>query len=157
MTTKKTAIDLAHVLSSLAFHVSTIMTERPTREDAPYSTRARVGFYMGGYAEGCPFVRLEVVITPVSAETWGDAWGVWATVHTRPGRDYATSEERNAEPNVFDGTWTSHGNRCGGREYLVSVFAPIVEWVAKNGPISVPLTSDSDVAGARRRNLDLRG
>jgi hypothetical protein len=123
---------LEHVLSTLAFQVSEIMTAKPSRTDAPYSDRVRFGSGLGGYGEGCPTVLVEVVIKPTSTEGWSreevekvDSWDVWAQVYTRP-----MTTKVDEEPNVYDGSWSAHGNRCGGREAYVKMCAPVIQWVA---------------------------
>jgi hypothetical protein len=113
---------LEHVLSTLAYHISEIMTAKPSRTDAPYSDRVRFGSGLGGYGKECPSVLVEVVIKPSGDE---DRWGVWAQVYTRP-----MTTKMDEEPNVYDHSWSAHGNRCGGREAYVKMCAPVIQWVA---------------------------
>jgi hypothetical protein len=122
----------AQMLDTFAYHCESIATSKPKRADAPYCERDRFGLGLGGFGRGCPFVNIEVVIVPANLE-WPDGpWGVWATVYTRPAREYANSDERNAEPRLFDRAegWESHGNRCGGRQAYSKMCAPVLEWVA---------------------------
>lgn len=100
---------LAHVLSTFAYHVAGIMTERPTRSDAPYAQCARFGLGLGGYGPGCPTVHVQIEITPVYSEGDPDRWGVWAHVS-------------------IDGK--ACGNRCGGRDEYARLCAPVIAWVA---------------------------
>jgi hypothetical protein len=117
----------AHMLENFAFHVASIMTSKPTRTDAPYCNRDRFGLGMGNFGEGCPFVNVDFVIVPTTRD---DPWGPWAQVYSRPYNE----TERNAEPNVNDGTWTCHGNRCGGRDAYARMVTPVLAWVAANQP-----------------------
>jgi hypothetical protein len=119
----------AHMLDIFAFHCESIAKSKPRRDDAPYCNRDRFGLGLGGFGHGCPFINIEVVITP--SERDPEPWGTWATVYTRPAREYANADERNAEPNLFDGTWQCHGNRCGGRQAYSKIAAPVLEWVAR--------------------------
>jgi hypothetical protein len=105
---------LAHVLGTLAYHVTCIMTGRPSRTDPPYSERDQFGLGLGAYGEGCPLVRFDVEIRPSDENPWGP----WAQVHLAP---------------IVDGVrgrLECHGNRSGGREAYVNACAPVIQWVA---------------------------
>lgn len=121
---------LPHLLALFAGHVAHVASERPLRKDVPYVNRVRMSLFLGGVVDGCPLVGVEVVITPATALQSDEQadWGVWAQVHTRPAQVYASSTERNAEPDVFDGTWSHHGNRNGGHAALAALFAPVLAW-----------------------------
>jgi len=101
---------LEDVLSTLAFHVSGLMTDRPG--EGVKRSSVGVGFGLGGYkGTDCPCVFVEGHITaacPVG-DSKEDPWGGWAQV-------------------TLDGRL--RGNRSGGREYLMKAYAPVIAWVA---------------------------
>ena len=102
---------LAHVLATMAYHVSSLMTDRPRRSDEPYCSRLRGGSGIGGTG-GCPLVIVEYEIRPIGDDA--ERWGEWAQVAIAP-----------------MGQPLKHcGNRHGGREELVRLYAPVIEWVA---------------------------
>jgi hypothetical protein len=115
---------LETVLHTLGYHVACIMTDRPVRKDEPYASRCRFGLGLGGYAEGCPFVRVNVTIAPSGIDD--DPWGVWAQVSfdDKPWEAFTSSALTGPIPGLC------HGNRCGGREAYTRLCAPVVAWVA---------------------------
>lgn len=102
------AISLESVLSTLAYHVACIMADRPMNAE---SERVRGGFGLGG-VEGTPSVHVDYEIRPSGLDA--DPWGVWAQVWLAPHGE----------------ALRCYGNRCGGREELVRLYAPVVAWVA---------------------------
>jgi hypothetical protein len=104
---------LEHILTTLAFHVRCLATEKPTRKDAPYCNRAIFGLGLGGHGEGCPFVMVEnIEITPSMNDD--DPWGVWAQVHLP-----ATSDRKGYK-----------GNRAGAGDAYAKMCAPVIAWIA---------------------------
>jgi hypothetical protein len=103
-----TVPSLEHVLSLLAFHVSSVMTDRPVAGNAVSHT----GLGFGGFGDGCPLVHLDCEIQPSVGVD--EPWGIWAQVWLAP---------RGQQLQCC-------GNRCGGRERLMALYAPVIDWVA---------------------------
>lgn len=125
---------LEHVLQTLAYHVSQIVVCKPflQAESALSIEQYCTGFGFGGFKDDqgneCPSVHIEMVITPACSLRDDDptGWGTWAQVYTRPHRNVSPAEV----PRLNDGSWTWHGNRCGGRDAYTALCTPIVAWIA---------------------------
>jgi hypothetical protein len=115
---------LADVLVTFANHVSTLMTEKPSRTDAPYCNRARVGLCLGGWSDDAPRAWIDVEIRPSENADPENPWGVWAQVWIRTEwRDDDRHEEDRKGFQCF-------GNRHGGAKEYARLCAPVIAYVA---------------------------